>query len=348
MPTLTGIVGRPAGQIVPLANTTKRSKWLDIPLGSITGSPALTSLPRARALFYVDSNNSWRMRFNIAIKVASAARTSGFIDISGVGFYNVTAGYQAVATQATDNNIAVTSFTGLGSGRISYSHASSTESNYTFSGDVELNAEPTWASLGTTWTAIAEVPGDVTAYIPNADASTTGLLTAGAQTVGGVKTFSNSPKLTAATGIDYSLNTPAAGATSQLLNWYEEGTFTPYINGSTSAGVGTYVTQAGRYTRIGRLVFIQAAISWTAHTGTGNINVGGFPYTVAATSGIFGISGVVDISNLTVSPTGTVFIETLNSTTGACLAVQPSAGGSVTLLAMDTAASIWFNLTYTI
>ena len=32
---------------------------------------------------------------------------------------------------------------------------------------------------------------------------------------------------TAAKGIDFSANTPAAGMTSQLLNWYEEGNWTP-------------------------------------------------------------------------------------------------------------------------
>ena len=44
--------------------------------------------------------------------------------------------------------------------------------------------------------------------------------------------------LTPAAGncIDFSAVTPAAGMTSQLLNWYEEGTWTPVVRGSGTAG----------------------------------------------------------------------------------------------------------------
>ena len=62
---------------------------------------------------------------------------------------------------------------------------------------------------------------------------------------------------TAAKGVNFTANTPAAGMTSQLLNWYEEGTFTPTLSGGTTT---TYTTQMGRYTRIGRLVSFQCEI----------------------------------------------------------------------------------------
>ena len=52
---------------------------------------------------------------------------------------------------------------------------------------------------------------------------------------------------TAAKGINFTANTPASGMTSQLLNWYEEGTWTPSLGGNT-----TYAAQVGRYTKIGR------------------------------------------------------------------------------------------------
>jgi hypothetical protein len=58
---------------------------------------------------------------------------------------------------------------------------------------------------------------------------------------------------TAAKGINFTANTPAAGKTSQLLNWYEEGTWTPTLT-STSGGAPTYTTQTGLYTRNGRQV----------------------------------------------------------------------------------------------
>lgn len=59
---------------------------------------------------------------------------------------------------------------------------------------------------------------------------------------------------------------------------YASGTFTPTIEGSSSAGTGTYNTQEGWYTRVGKLVFFAIDISWSAHTGTGNIVVAGFPF----------------------------------------------------------------------
>jgi hypothetical protein len=56
---------------------------------------------------------------------------------------------------------------------------------------------------------------------------------------------------TAAKGINFTANTPAAGMTSQLLNWYEEGTFSP----SDVSGAGlTFSNVIGTYTRIGRQV----------------------------------------------------------------------------------------------
>ena len=59
---------------------------------------------------------------------------------------------------------------------------------------------------------------------------------------------------TAAKGVNFTANTPAAGMTSQLLNWYEEGTWTPsFSNLTVVLGAGS-VAYTGRYTRIGRVV----------------------------------------------------------------------------------------------
>jgi len=55
--------------------------------------------------------------------------------------------------------------------------------------------------------------------------------------------------------------------------------FTPFISGTTTAGTGTDATQVGSYVKNGYIVTFQVDLSWSAHTGTGNILVGGFPYT---------------------------------------------------------------------
>lgn len=76
----------------------------------------------------------------------------------------------------------------------------------------------------------------------------------------------------------------AANAGATVLDWYEEGTFTPVAAGSTSAGTGTYTVQAGFYTRIGREVTIRLTIGWSAHTGTGGLRITGLPFTSASTA----------------------------------------------------------------
>lgn len=72
---------------------------------------------------------------------------------------------------------------------------------------------------------------------------------------------------------------------SNILDFYEEGTFTPTVIGSGTAGTATYSTQIGNYTRIGREVFFRIILVWTGGTGTGNLLVTGLPYTVNANNG---------------------------------------------------------------
>jgi len=69
----------------------------------------------------------------------------------------------------------------------------------------------------------------------------------------------------AAKGINFTANTPAAGMTSQLLNWYEEGTWTVAWTSVT----GTPSNLTGYYTRVGRLVTFSYAAGLTSLTGVG-------------------------------------------------------------------------------
>jgi hypothetical protein len=88
---------------------------------------------------------------------------------------------------------------------------------------------------------------------------------------------------TAAKGINFTANTPAAGMTSQLLNWYEEGTWTPALAfGGASTGI-TYNAQAGTYTRIGRLVHCFARLSLSSKgSAAGSATITGLPFTSAS------------------------------------------------------------------
>ena len=73
-------------------------------------------------------------------------------------------------------------------------------------------------------------------------------------------------------GIDFAATGDASGASSELLDDYEEGTWTPTLSGGTS-GNDMY------YTKIGRIVHISGSLSFSSISGSGNIIIGGLPYT---------------------------------------------------------------------
>jgi len=107
------------------------------------------------------------------------------------------------------------------------------------------------------------------------DANFTAARTDAAQSFTGDQTLStgNLVQGTAARGFNFTANTPASGMTSQLLNWYEEGTWTPSLGGTA-----TYNANAGTYTRIGRVVVAHFVVD-VATLGTGSgTTIGGLPF----------------------------------------------------------------------
>jgi len=120
---------------------------------------------------------------------------------------------------------------------------------------------------------------------------------------------------------------------------YTEGTWTPVISGSTVAGAGTYTVQNGRYTRIANLVFLSGSVTWTAHTGTGNMlltnlpftsrNVAGYHYDLLAIlSSIVLPAGAVEINAEILANSTTLILEaTRNNNTN--LAVGMDNSGTV-------------------
>lgn len=106
-------------------------------------------------------------------------------------------------------------------------------------------------------------------------------------------------------GIDFSAASHAAGMTSELLNDYEEGTWTPTIAGDSVAGTQTYLVQVGRYTKVGNRVYFNARIVLSAKDAAtaGNIMVSGLPFTPNSTSSDFhavavGNAGLITLTAL--------------------------------------------------
>jgi hypothetical protein len=89
---------------------------------------------------------------------------------------------------------------------------------------------------------------------------------------------------TAGTGIDFSATANSSGTmTSELLNDYEEGTFTPTITAGITSPTYNSGNTRGTYRKIGKVVFFTLRITLTAGTTTGSgLRVGGLPFTSAA------------------------------------------------------------------
>ena len=108
---------------------------------------------------------------------------------------------------------------------------------------------------------------------------------------------------TAAKGVNFTANTPAAGMTSQLLNWYEEGTWTP-TDGS-GAGLVFTVSGTATYIRVGKLVTVQAFINFPSTASTSAVAIAGLPFTSAASTfaqaSVFTNAGVTSNSFLSAS-----------------------------------------------
>jgi len=140
---------------------------------------------------------------------------------------------------------------------------------------------------------------------------------------------------TAAKGFNFTANTPAAGMTSQLLNWYETGTFTPTYFGSSTAGTTTYTLQSGTYTRTGNVLYYNIRIAWSNATGTGNGTIGGFPYSAQNayhTTSILPSDYTLTALNIMSARIG--FGNTMD------LFQTPVGGGTQTAVGMDTAAEL--------
>jgi hypothetical protein len=92
-------------------------------------------------------------------------------------------------------------------------------------------------------------------------------------------------------GIDFSADSSAAGMTSELLNDYEEGTWTPTLiaTGVNYSSVTYNASNGARYTKIGNRVFVSGTLrtnSITVGSASGNLAIGNLPFTVAtSTSG---------------------------------------------------------------
>tara|TARA_Y100000593_G_scaffold47608_1_gene90216 strand:- start:49 stop:2166 length:2118 start_codon:yes stop_codon:yes gene_type:complete len=84
-------------------------------------------------------------------------------------------------------------------------------------------------------------------------------------------------------GIDFSANSNAGGMTSELLDSYEEGTWTP-TDGSGASLSFSNTSGNCKYTKIGRTVIASFRVTYPSTSNTSTAVIGGFPFNCIALS----------------------------------------------------------------
>jgi hypothetical protein len=126
-------------------------------------------------------------------------------------------------------------------------------------------------------------------------------------------------------------------ASNATIDVFDNALFTPTIAGKTTAGVGTYSAQTGYYIRIGRAVLFHIRLGWTAHTGTGNMEVRGLPFASDVTydTALSALPGSITV------PAGETFVASVNASASTIqLGSVPLVGGGVTDLAIDAVGTV--------
>ena len=153
---------------------------------------------------------------------------------------------------------------------------------------------------------------------------------------------------TSGKGIDFSATTPdgTGTPTSELLNDYEEGTFTATLKGGTTDPT-VPVTTTGKYTKTGRTVFVQiefAAVSTVGASGT--VFVTGLPFTSASGSAHIGCLGI----ELLATFTNSALLSYIQASSSTLYFYTSTSNSTLTTVAHNAGINryLWAAITYTV
>jgi hypothetical protein len=156
-------------------------------------------------------------------------------------------------------------------------------------------------------------------------------------TLDGVTLKDGNVVLAAGNGIDFSAT--AGTGTSELFNDYEEGTWTPTIKGTSTAGTISYNNQIGYYTKIGRVVQIEFFVQWNSGTGTGNLQISSLPFTAGNNLTQPGLA-IGDIDSVTLTALNVATLAVGSNSANINVRQMPTGGGSSSPVAYDAAGYI--------
>ena len=294
--------------------------------------------------------------------------SSGGINVSGVitatsfsgnGSGLTGAGIGTTGSVNTSGIITATSFFGSGSGLTGVGLGTTgsintsgiiTASSFSGNGSGLTGVAATTLTIGAGTTALPSISptGDSNTgiFFPSADTiafseggaeamrvDSSGRLLIGISTSGNA----NGGPLQLSGGITFPA-TAVAASDANTLDDYEEGTFTPVIEGTTTAGTATYTRQAGVYTKIGREVFYSIDIVYSSGTGTGNLKITGLPFTSSSTSMLK--TGSIVASNILLTALNYPTVDISLNATQIFVAQSPVGGGGSTSVTYDAAGQI--------
>ena len=125
-------------------------------------------------------------------------------------------------------------------------------------------------------------------------------------------------------GIQFNGDTAAANA----LDDYEEGTWTPVIAGSTTAGTESG-TKNATYTKIGNRVFARLSLSAYTLTGAaGNLSLTGLPFTAKWNGVVTYAEGITPAYTSTIGSGGALTLSTTTSAGSTSVTFRPSVSAS--------------------
>jgi hypothetical protein len=131
---------------------------------------------------------------------------------------------------------------------------------------------------------------------------------------GGATVAGNLTMASAGDGINFGADSHATGATSELLDDYEEGSWTPNLSTTASTTSHTQSVQFGAYTKIGNMVFCEFAVTWTNYSGSGNLMLRGLPFTAKNDSNWTACVNISTVTNFGYGGSDQVGIVEANST----------------------------------
>lgn len=105
--------------------------------------------------------------------------------------------------------------------------------------------------------------------------------------------------------------------------------------GDVVAGAPTGLTCVGTWVQIGKRIFFNAVLSWTAHTGTGNLRINGLPKPIDVAQD--GLASIAITASGLAHPAGTQIMGLIGGSANSQIILYSESGGAINALPMDTA-----------